>query len=125
MLKNFLAISLTLSKVSLLVLLSSMNLWGSSAMSMEMPCGKMIATENSKCEICALAIENLSEKFVKKSEKKIEIQSFAGFLEIPLTPFLKGESILSLELGKYVFPPPKLLSRSSYLFAKKKIALVI
>ena len=124
MMKKFLAISLTLSKVSLLGLLFSMNMWGNSAMAMEMPCSKMMPSQ-AQCEICTLAVKNLSDPFVQVEQKKLEVKKFAKILQIPLAPFIKGESILCLESEGCIFPPPKLLSRNSYLFAKNKIVLVI
>ena len=124
MLKKLLAISLTLSKVSLLVLLSSMSIWGNSAMAMKMPCEKIMQSNNSQCKVCTLAAKTLSEPFVQRVEKK-EKKNFAPN---PLSPPCQGEIFRDFELKeneKYVFPPPKLLSKNSYLFAKKKIVLVI
>lgn len=125
MFEKFLATFVTLSKVFLLVLFSSMNFWGNStmAMSMKMPCADQ-NIKHSKCKICSLAIQTLSQKFVRKSEKKIETPKFVKNI---FRSFHQNEISRDFKQKKEVeiFPPPKIFSRNSYLFAKDKIVLVI
>ncbi len=119
--KRISALFLLLTKSTLLVLMSSMSLWGVHAMDMSMPnCPKMMK-DGMFCQVCELAKEKWSEPFVYQSEKK-EIKT-VGFVPVDTDFFNKPLAIFSNT--KIIKITPRWEYRSSYLAAKKQIVLIV